>query len=88
MQAVLLAGAPLQAQLAWDEAYTQQRGCPERPGGFFAAASRGVCAYFFANLHRHTFTPEVGDMVPAAGVCQCGRSSLPGEAGHAGCAID
>ncbi|KAL3160468.1 hypothetical protein ABBQ32_010785 [Trebouxia sp. C0010 RCD-2024] len=50
-QVVLLVDHSLAQQQAWDSA------CTARGIAFYSAASRGTCAYLFANLHQHTYTP-------------------------------
>ena len=52
-QVVLLVDQSLERQQAWDQA------CTAHGAAFYSAASRGTCTYFFANLHKHTFTPLV-----------------------------
>lgn len=50
-QVVVLVDQSLQWQQAWDAA------CTSHGAAFYCASSRGTCAYFFANLHQHTYTP-------------------------------
>ena len=52
-QVVLLVDESLQQQQAWDAA------CTSHGAAFYSAVSKGTCAYFFANLHQHTYTPVV-----------------------------
>lgn len=51
MQVVLLVDQSLQRQQQWDMA------CTQHGVAFYSAAARGTCAYFFANLQLHTYTP-------------------------------
>lgn len=57
LQVVLLVDHSLAQQQAWDSA------CTARGIAFYSAASGGTCAYLFANLHQHTYTPLVSGSV-------------------------
>lgn len=67
LQVVLLVDHSLAQQQAWDSA------CTARGIAFYSAASRGTCAYLFANLHQHTYTPLVSGSVvlPWDNACRC-----------------
>ena len=53
IQVVLLVGQPLSVAQRWDEA------CTAHGAAFYAAETRGTLGYFFANLHKHTYTLTV-----------------------------